>query len=149
MRKERTDEGGVSKVVREELEGWVRREVQECVQRLLEEEVTALLGRARSERRGAVGGGAGYPKGHGKPRRLTLSCGTIDLRRPQVRDLEQRLASRMLSLFARWTTEVSALVPELYLHGLAPGDFDLALRGLLGEAAPASARTIGRRTASW
>jgi putative transposase len=27
-------------------------------------------------------------------------------------------------------------LPELYLHGLAQGDFDLALRGLLGEGAP-------------
>ncbi|MCE2456588.1 MAG: IS256 family transposase, partial [Dehalococcoidia bacterium] len=24
------------------------------------------------------------------------------------------------------------LIPELYLHGLSEGDFDLALRGLLG-----------------
>ena len=35
-------------------------------------------------------------------------------------------------------------MPELYLHGLAEGDFDLALRGLLGEEAPLSARTVAR-----
>jgi hypothetical protein len=27
-------------------------------------------------------------------------------------------------------------LPELYLHGLAKGDFELALRGLLGEGLP-------------
>jgi len=40
-------------------------------------------------------------------------------------------------------------LPELYLHGLAHGDFDLALRGLLGAAAPLSAASIGRLKASW
>jgi putative transposase len=35
-------------------------------------------------------------------------------------------------------------LPELYLHGLAEGDFDLALRGLLGEEAPLSASTVAR-----
>jgi hypothetical protein len=30
---------------------------------------------------------AGYRNGHGKPRRLTLSSGTITVRRPRVRDL--------------------------------------------------------------
>ena len=36
------------------------------------------------------------------------------------------------------------MLPELYLHGLAEGDFDLALQGLLGEEAPLSARTVAR-----
>ena len=31
---------------------------------------------------------------------------------------------------ARRTKAVSEMLPELYLHGLAEGDFDLALRGL-------------------
>jgi hypothetical protein len=52
-------------------------------------------------------------------------------------------------LFARRTRAVSALIPELYLHGLAAGDFDLALRGLLGETAPLSARTVARLKARW
>lgn len=37
---------------------------------------------------------------------------------------------------ARERLSQSHLIPELYLHGLAEGDFDLALRGLLGEDAP-------------
>ena len=36
------------------------------------------------------------------------------------------------------------MIPELYLHGLSEGDFDLALRGLLGEDAPVSASTVAR-----
>lgn len=41
------------------------------------------------------------------------------------------------------------MLPELYLHGLAQGDFDLALRGLLGEDAPISANTVARLKVKW
>ncbi len=41
------------------------------------------------------------------------------------------------------------LLPELHLHGLAEGDFDLALRGLLGEDAPLSASTVARLKEPW
>ena len=52
-----------------------------------------------------------------------MSSGTITLRRPRVRGVEERLESRVLPLFARRTKELGALLPELYLHGLAEGDF--------------------------
>ena len=41
------------------------------------------------------------------------------------------------------------MLPELYLHGLAKGDFELALRGLLGDGAPLSRSSIERLKASW
>ena len=41
------------------------------------------------------------------------------------------------------------MIPELYLHGLSEGDFDLALRGLLGEDAPVSASTVARLKSKW
>ena len=44
---------------------------------------------------------------------------------------------------------VSELLPQLYLHGLAQGDFELALRGLLGDGAPLSASSIERLRAKW
>jgi hypothetical protein len=40
-------------------------------------------------------------------------------------------------------------LPELYLQGLAHGDFELALRGLLGEGAPLSASSIARLRGTW
>ena len=40
-------------------------------------------------------------------------------------------------------------MPQLYLHGLAHGDFELALRGLLGDGAPLSASSIERLRAKW
>ena len=82
-------------------------------------------------------------------RRLSLSNGTITLRRPRVRGLSERFESRLLPAFKRRTEEVGRLLPELYLHGLAQGDFDLALRGLLGDGAPLSAPSIARLKAGW
>jgi putative transposase len=132
-----------------DLEAWVRGHVQRFVQGLLEDEVTDLLGRGKHERRAAVDAPAGYRNGSGKPRRLTLSCGTVELRRPRVRGLEARFESRLLPLFVKRTKQVSELLPELYLHGLALGDFELALRGLLGDGASLSPSTIARLKQKW
>jgi transposase-like protein len=133
----------------EALEGFVREKAQELIQSILEEEVTELLGRRKSERRAAVDGPAGYRNGYGKPRRLAMSSGTITVRRPRLRGLEARFESRVLPLFARRTKEVGALIPELYLHGLAEGDFELARRVLLGEGAPLSKASIRRLRQGW
>ncbi len=129
------------------LEAFVRDQVQTCLQRVLEEEVEDLLGRAKHARRG--GDSTGYRNGYGKPRQLALLSGTVTVRRPRVRNLDERFVSRVLPLFQRRTPEVAHLLPELYLHGLASGDFTLALRGLLGDGAPLSASSVQRLTEDW
>jgi len=149
MGKQTTNGSQPSRIVWENLEEWVRRKVQEFIQSLLEEEITELLGRQKSERRQAVDSLPVYRNGHGKARRLTLGCGTVTVYRPRVRGLEQRFESRVLPMFARRTAEINKLIPQLYLHGLALGDFDLALRGLLGKKAPVSASTVARLKEGW
>ena len=149
MDKLNTESQEPSRVIWEHLEEWVRGKVQELIQAVLEEEVTELLGRGKGERRQVMDAAPGYRNGYGKERKLTLSGGTIRVRRPRVRGLEGRFESRLLPLFARRTQEVDQLIPELYLHGLAEGDFDLALRGLLGEGAPISASTVARLKEQW
>jgi putative transposase len=49
----------------------------------------------------------------------------------------------------RRTEQVAELLPQLYLHGLAQGDFELALRGLLGDGAPRSPSSIERLRNKW
>jgi putative transposase len=44
---------------------------------------------------------------------------------------------------------VGELIPELYLHGLASGDFELALRHLLGNGAPLSPSSLQRLKEKW
>jgi putative transposase len=133
----------------EDVEAFARQRIQTWFQQLLEEEVEELLGRARYARRDWIDAPAGYRNGLGKSRRLTLSAGTITVRRPRVRGLAEHFESRLLPLFQRRTETVGQVLPTLYLHGLAEGDFDLALRGLLGEGAPLSASSIARLKASW
>jgi transposase-like protein len=149
MAKQTTTESQTSRVAWDDLEEWVRSKVQELIQSLLEEEITELLGRRKSDRRQAVDSPPVYRNGHGKPRRLTLGCGTITVRRPRVRGIEGRFESRVLPLFARRSKGVNQLIPQLYLHGLALGDFDLALRGLLGKDAPVSASSVARLKDRW
>ena len=55
----------------------------------------------------------------------------------------------MFSLVARRTSKIQELIPTLYLHGLSKGDFDLALRGLLGDEAPVSASMVARLKERW
>lgn len=133
----------------EMLEAIVREKVQEFIQGILEEEVSEFFGRGKSERMRSVDGVVGYRNGYGKPRQLSLQGGTITVRRPRVRGTEERFTSKVLPLFKRRTKEVGELLPELYLHGLAKGDFELALRGLLGEGAPLSAGSIQRLKGKW
>ncbi len=129
------------------MEEMARRHVQQWLQGLLEDEVTQFLGRARYHRRGE--GERGYRNGYGKPRQLTTRAGTVTVRRPRIRGLEQRFESALLPLFVRRTPAVNDVLPELYLHGLALGDFELALRGLFGEEAPLSASTVARVKERW
>jgi transposase-like protein len=141
-----------SRVCFETLESWARTQIQGLLQNILEEEVTELLGRHKSERRsgeGKIDPHPGSRNGHGKPRKVGLMNGSIIVRRPRVRDLEERFKSKVLPLFKRHSNQVGELLPELYLHGLSTGDFELAMRGLLGEGAPLSASSIQRLKAKW
>jgi transposase-like protein len=136
-----------SSAIWEQLEPFVRAKVQELIQQLLEQEITEHLGRQRYERRSDDE--SGYRNGYGKPRKLAMQGGTITVRRPRLRELDDDFVSRVLPLFARHTREVGVMLPELYLHGLALGDFELAIRGLLGDAAPLSPSSIDRLRSSW
>jgi putative transposase len=132
-----------------ELEEFARGKIREHLQDLLEQEVTEWLGRDKSERKGNPLEQPGYRNGYGKTRRFTMSLGTIEIRRPRVRNLDERFVSKVLPLFKRQTEAVRGLIPELYLHGLASGDFELALGELLGEGAPLSASSLQRLKEKW
>ena len=62
-------QGASSRPMWETLEGMVREKAQEFIQQIMEEEVTELLSREKSERRSTVDSAEGYRNGYGKPRR--------------------------------------------------------------------------------
>ena len=138
MSKETTDHNTESRSEWDHLEDWLRGQ-QSMVKYMLEEKVAEFLGRLKSARRSDCD--CGYRNGYAPPRRLALSSWTIRVRMPWVRDTEEQFQSR--------TSRVADLIPELYLHGLSEGDFDLALRGLLGEDVPVSVSAVARLKDRW
>jgi putative transposase len=149
MRENHIGEEESKRILYSELERHIREKIRQDVQDLLEEELTEWLGRAKGERKTNPGEQPGYRNGHGKKRRFTVSGGTVEIRRPRVRNLDERFESKVLPLFKRQSKEVRGLLPELYLHGLASGDFELALRELLGQGAPLSASSLQRLKEKW
>lgn len=110
-RRSRREEGKVSKAEWGTLEEFARLKIQGWIQDLLNEEITELLGREKSARREAVDAPPGYRNGYGKPRRLTMSSGTITVCRPRVRELEERFESRVLPLFVKRTEQLADVLP--------------------------------------
>jgi transposase-like protein len=152
MKNQSRKEPAPSRVVFEGLEEFARQEIQRRLQELLDEELTEFLGRGKGKRCAGIDEPKVYRNGHGKPRKLTTSTGTIKLQRPRLRgdaQLEERFQSRLLPLFVKRTKQVDEVIPELYLHGLAEGDLDKALRGLLGDDAPISPKTVSRLKEKW
>ncbi len=113
---------------------------------VLEAEVTEFLGRQRYERKEWS---SGYRNGYGKQRQVTLGSGTVSVRAPRVRDSDERFGSQVLPSYQRRSAAIKALIPELYVQGLATGDFEPALRGLLGERASLSPSTVVRLKGQW
>ena len=66
-----------------------------------------------------------------------------------MRNLDEKFESRICRCLSVVPDRFRQLIPELYLHGLSQGDFDLALRGLLGDEAPLSTATVARLKARW
>ena len=90
------EDGPASRPEWEHLEEWLRGQMQGLIQDLLEQEVT-------DPGKGQVGApisdnDVGYRNGYAPPRRLTLSSGTIRIRRPRIRDTEERFET-LLPLF--------------------------------------------------
>ncbi|ABE64898.1 transposase, mutator type (plasmid) [Nitrobacter hamburgensis X14] len=95
--------------------------------------------------------------GHGPHRAIQTGVGPVEVRRAKVRDRGDveaeekiRFSSAILPKWARRTKSLDALLPVLYLRGVATGDFQEALAALLGKDAPnLSPAVISRLTAEW
>ena len=79
-------------------------------------------------------------------RRLTLSSGTVQLRRPRVRNTEE---SSRAGCCRCSSTGPGRLLADPPVVPTWPFRFDLAVRGLLGEEAPISASTVARLKDKW
>jgi putative transposase len=90
--------------------------------------------------------------GRARPRKVTVGAGTLEVAAPRVDDRREaeRFASRILPPYMRRSPKVEETLPLLYLRGLSTGDFQPALKGLLGaEASGLSASNISRLIGVW
>ena len=118
------------------IEAGIRERVRGFIQELLEQELTAALGRARHER--AEGKPAGYRNGT-RERQLLGSFGPTKLSVPRARMAAegggtQEWRSASLPRYARMTRQVEALIAGAYLSGTNTRRVKRALAALFGGA---------------
>ena len=119
-----------------EIETGIRERVRRFIQELLEQEMTAALGRTRHER--SEGKPAGYRNGT-RERQLLGSFGAVALSVPRARRAvegggTQEWHSATLPRYARMTKQVEALIAGAYLSGTNTRRVKRALAALLGGA---------------
>jgi len=120
-------------------------EIQSKVQSALELERDEIVGRSWHEHH-ERGVPVQYRNGYGQPRSLTCGSGTMTIQQPRLRTPYE---SKVVEKYQRLTEAIRLLLPQLYLHGLASGDFEPAFGWLWGDHAPLSASTIVRLKEQW
>ncbi len=116
------------------IESGIRGRIRELIEELVEQELTAALGRARYERAGA----AGHRHGH-RRRRLTGSFGPVEIAVPRARlrgpdGAEREWRSAVLPRYARRTRQMEALIASAYLSGTNTRRVQRALAALFRGA---------------
>lgn len=73
--------------------------------------------------------------GFGRPRKVTMGSGTVEIQCPRVDDRREgeKFFSSILPPYLRKSPKVESLLPILYLKGLSTNDFKSALGSFLGE----------------
>ena len=95
--------------------------------------------------------------GYHTERDVMTAAGAVTVKAPRVNDkridpdtgARKKFASSILPAWARKSTQVSEVLPLLYLHGLSTSDFGPALEQFLGSGVGLSAASITRLTTQW
>ena len=137
--------------VQEALETYVKEGAQQMLVAVLEEEVSAFLGRHRYERGKAF---RGYRNGYHPSREITVGLGPVAVQVPRVAKVPLDIApqgfqSQIVRRYQRASQVIQRLFSRLYLEGLATGDFEPVFRELVGETTALSANTVVRFKERW
>lgn len=95
--------------------------------------------------------------GFREPRELMTGLGPIEIKQPRVDDRklrarapEEGFTSNILPRGLRRVPSIDNLIPTLYLKGVSTGDFDIALKSILGnKAGSISASTVANLKSCW
>jgi len=121
------------------LEAICREKIGEVLQAVLEAEVDEFLGRVRGERDQKRGG---HRDGYEGARIVPYGSYPIRVRRPRVRQSDERFESKVLLPYRRRFEDVDKTLHELWIQGLSTRDFEPSLRASLGQATPLSPSTV-------
>lgn len=127
------------------VEELARAHLQLELQRALEAERDEIVGRSWHEHH-RTDAPVQYRNGYGDPRSLVCGSGPVQIQMPRLR---QAYDSKLVAKYERLTPAMQTLIPQLYLHGLATGDFQQAFGWLWGEDAPLSPASILRLKTQW
>jgi putative transposase len=138
------------------LDDLAREGARRMLQEALEAEVAGYIERHRGER-DEQGRALVVRNGTARPRQVTVGSGTMQVEAPRVNDRRtdadgkrQRFTSAILPPYMRRSPKVAEVLPILYLRGLSTGDFQEALKALLGEdAAGLSPANISKLLSVW
>src|SRR5881275_263319 len=133
----------------------LREGARRMLTRAVEAEVEAFLA-AHAELTDDQGRRRPVRDGHAPERPIRTGVGSVEVRRPRVRDRGDggsepvRFSSAILPPCLRRTRNIEELLPWPYLKGVSTGRFAEALVALLGPDAPGlSATTVRRLTEAW
>jgi putative transposase len=148
--------GGQADELALSLDDLAREGAQRMLASAMAAEVAAYLERYKGER-DEHGHALVVRNGKARPRKVTIGSGTIEIAAPRVNDRRtdadgnrERFTSAILPPYMRRSPKVAEVLPILYLRGLSTGDFQEALKALLGEdAAGLSPANISRLLSVW
>jgi len=133
------------------LDELLREGARQMLQQAIENEVAEYL-EAHQLIRDENGHRMVVRNGHMPERNLVTGVGPLPIKRPRVHDKRpgHRFTSAILPAFMRRVPSIDALIPVLYLKGVATNDFSEALEAILGSnAAGLSATNIVRLKEGW
>ncbi len=133
----------IDRPLTEILEEVGRLSVRLLMQHAVEAEVDAFLERSRYERRDEDAPD-GYRNGHQPPATVKTTMGPVELRRPKLRDTDERFCSALFGAGVTRTNALEALVISGWVRGLSDRDIEAALGEALGAEAALSKSTVSR-----
>jgi putative transposase len=140
-----------SQVVTSLLDNIAKEGARRMLLQALDQEVAEYIQR-HQEDRSEDGKALVVRNGKGRPRKITVGSGTLEVKAPRVNDRreDKQFTSKILPPYMRKSPNVESLLPILYLKGLSTNNFKTALTCLLGEGASGlSASAITSLKKSW
>ncbi|MFO1352962.1 MAG: IS256 family transposase [Gammaproteobacteria bacterium] len=134
--------------------------LQRGARRLLAEAVETEVEQFLAQHQGLIdeaGRARVVRNGYLPPRAIQTVIGEVEVEVPRVRDRggaqaseAVRFGSAIIPRYLRKSASLEELIPCLYLKGISTGDFQEALKALMGERAEGfSAATVSRLKAGW